>query len=69
VDETGCAGTLKGTPNSSSALLSFTLNARLESGVPLEKMPAGCQRSGKMPPAFGYAGHDARIALVGVPAF
>jgi hypothetical protein len=44
-DLTGYAGILKGTQNSSSALLSFTINARLESGVPLREEPAGCQRS------------------------
>jgi hypothetical protein len=31
---TGFAGTLYGTPNSSSALLSFTIKAGLETGVP-----------------------------------
>jgi hypothetical protein len=45
MDLTGCAGTPKGTPNSSSALLSFIIKAGLETGVPLEKMPARCQRS------------------------
>jgi hypothetical protein len=39
MDLTGFAGTLKGSPNSSSALFQFTIKARLESGVPLEKMP------------------------------
>jgi hypothetical protein len=37
VNLTGVAGTLKGTPNSSSALFRFTIKARLESGVPLDK--------------------------------
>ena len=43
MDLTGYAGTLKGTPNSSSALFQFPIKARLESGVPSEKMPAGRQ--------------------------